>query len=259
MQKAIRRGNADFATRYAALLHSVDPAYCWRRLQIVALEDVGFGDPLSAAITLEAGHSHRFRQKLGERPVLAAVSQSLADATKSRLITDLLVRAGSPTPIPPSDLIAANTKPHEASFSAPWLVHYLARRNTAGLGKYVLPAWRLIEDRNLSTREDVDRLGDSLIDGFLAASYDVYVREGRRAIRYLRACPPFRGLPVEALELAVFYAQSGVLYSSITSDEIRAVETEAKVADMGADGQELIDLVWQHRGLLNYARRRVLR
>src|SRR6187200_1490436 len=57
LQKSVRRGMTHCAIRFAIQLHSIDEAYCWRRLAIIALEDIGFGDPLAAAVALEANRN----------------------------------------------------------------------------------------------------------------------------------------------------------------------------------------------------------
>ena len=67
--------------QFAAQLHSIDPVYAWRRLCVIALEDC-FGDPLAAALTLEANRSFRFRQQLGELKVLAAAQRGWQKAPK---------------------------------------------------------------------------------------------------------------------------------------------------------------------------------
>lgn len=49
LQKEIRRGNADEAMFYAVEMNrSGYGAYCWRRLFVIAAEDVGIGDPMAA-------------------------------------------------------------------------------------------------------------------------------------------------------------------------------------------------------------------
>src|SRR5690349_15658793 len=40
-QKAIRRGNVEVAIRMAEGLYSLDPPYAWRRINVIALEDIG--------------------------------------------------------------------------------------------------------------------------------------------------------------------------------------------------------------------------
>src|SRR5690606_1951563 len=124
LQKACRRGHTHLAVEYALKLHSIDPQYCWRRLAIIALEDVGFGDCLSAALALEACRSFGFRQKLGELRTVATVASSLADEVGSRSLCDSLVVKGPEYPYPPARQFEAPIEFH----AAPWLVQYLAYR-----------------------------------------------------------------------------------------------------------------------------------
>jgi replication-associated recombination protein RarA len=49
LQKEIRRGKTEEAMWYAVELNrSGYGGYCWRRLMVVATEDVGVGDPMAA-------------------------------------------------------------------------------------------------------------------------------------------------------------------------------------------------------------------
>src|SRR5690606_26017861 len=124
------------------------------------LEDVGFGDPLSAAVALEANHSHRFRQQLGELKTVAAVATDLALSTKSRSICDALVVGGTPTP----SISAGAFRAHIESHAAPWLVRYLALRgfSHAALGTQVLPVWAMLGETVVTERKP-DPYGDELI------------------------------------------------------------------------------------------------
>ena len=90
LQKSVRRGHADLATKYALALHALNPVAAWRRLAVMSLEDVSFGGSLVAACTIEASRSVRLRQKLGELQVLAACAQRLAESVKCRSVTDHL-------------------------------------------------------------------------------------------------------------------------------------------------------------------------
>src|SRR5260221_1395547 len=47
VQKLIRRGRAEQAVKTALALHALDPDYLPRRLPIIAIEDSGFGNPIS--------------------------------------------------------------------------------------------------------------------------------------------------------------------------------------------------------------------
>lgn len=58
MQKAVRRGQEDLAQRSAATLLKVSPNGFWRRLCVIAFEDVGCGD-LGSVARVVAGSTLR--------------------------------------------------------------------------------------------------------------------------------------------------------------------------------------------------------
>lgn len=116
LQKAIRRGDMEIARRAGHQLHSLDPRRCWRRLMVVALEDVGLGDLTVAAELVAISTSKDCRKFLGgerrsldiaiarasravkdrigdhlisilgREPVLSAESRTLAQASRSQLL-----------------------------------------------------------------------------------------------------------------------------------------------------------------------------
>jgi replication-associated recombination protein RarA len=56
LQKEIRRGNVDNAVLAAYDMHSTSPevaAHLWRRLRVIAVEDVGLGAPLAPVLLRE--------------------------------------------------------------------------------------------------------------------------------------------------------------------------------------------------------------
>jgi hypothetical protein len=267
LQKSIRRGHTHCAIRFAIQLHSLDEQYAWRRLAVIALEDIGFGDPLAVALTLEANRSHRFRQQLGERWVLATIVTSLAEAVKSRALCDALVIRGQGHQPPRSKAFKAHTAIHEA----PWLVRYLATRGFghADLGKFVLPVWELLKQSNVTVQtHEPDDLGNELIGDFPAAAYcALFTGEGKRAAAYLSRCVPFRDrFTAKQTAMAIWHAESAHLDRNIGSIELAALDLEAKLRDWlsveisdTAQSSELLRLMREHRPLLNKVRERVLR
>jgi hypothetical protein len=90
MQKAIRRSDALAAWRPAhALFTAKDASSMWRRLAIVALEDVGPGDPYGMALTLRVVTDKQIRAEAGELELLWYLIQRLAAAPKSRDLCDI--------------------------------------------------------------------------------------------------------------------------------------------------------------------------
>lgn len=91
LQKAVRRGHLDMAYRCACALNTLDPDYLWRRLQVIALEDVGLGNPLACALTMAAAKSKTWRKKVGEKEVLFTIVKWLTTGSKDRTLTDLVM------------------------------------------------------------------------------------------------------------------------------------------------------------------------
>jgi hypothetical protein len=93
LQKAIRRGRSADAVRAAHTIWCVDSAYVWRRLRIIALEDVGVGDLEAVACCLAIAGKRAAQRAMGETKVLAHIVHRLAHACKSRLACDLVCLA----------------------------------------------------------------------------------------------------------------------------------------------------------------------
>ena len=84
LQKSVRRSNADLAARAARSLWEIDPAALWKRLLVIAWEDIGIGD-LAAVMTATAATSAQWRRSVGHEVVIAvAVARMLAGAAKDR-------------------------------------------------------------------------------------------------------------------------------------------------------------------------------
>jgi replication-associated recombination protein RarA len=56
LQKAIRRGREEDALHWCAKLYRVDPTNLWKRLHVIASEDIGVGSP-SANFVVRVGSS----------------------------------------------------------------------------------------------------------------------------------------------------------------------------------------------------------
>ena len=75
LQKEIRRGNTENAVLLAYEMIQTSPAledYMWHRLQVISVEDVGFGTP-SAPVLINALHQmvRGFDRRVGERRLFA--------------------------------------------------------------------------------------------------------------------------------------------------------------------------------------------
>ena len=93
LQKSIRRGDVLTAQRALRTLYRHDPRLAWRRLLVIACEDVGIG-ALDAVIatTLRSANAKACSELGGEEAAALATSQMLAEAPKDRS-ADLLFAA----------------------------------------------------------------------------------------------------------------------------------------------------------------------
>ena len=120
LQKSIRRGREDLALRAGASLSRDAPDKLWRRLGVVAVEDVGVADIETARIVVAALAGKSFRDQLGgDWKVASYLVSRMVRAPKCRAADDVLTVimrhtildhtraafAGLPTP----DLIAVAT------------------------------------------------------------------------------------------------------------------------------------------------------
>lgn len=90
LQKCIRRGHTTAACNSAARLLAIDDNYLWRRLQIIALEDISLGDVALCHRVVAAGSSKRLRERSGPAELLAQLVTDMCGAIKSRTACDAL-------------------------------------------------------------------------------------------------------------------------------------------------------------------------
>lgn len=91
LQKAIRRGEKRIALRAAARLLESDPNRFWRRLLVIAFEDVGIADMGAVGRVVAAHGQKRWRSAHGgEWPIVALLVSDLCRAVKDRTADDLL-------------------------------------------------------------------------------------------------------------------------------------------------------------------------
>ncbi len=89
MQKSIRRGHVEDAQREALIVHGCDQGYAWSRLVVIALEDIGVGDPAAVAQALVAAKNKAWRDSQNSAKTLCYVVEVLAKAVKDRTVCDL--------------------------------------------------------------------------------------------------------------------------------------------------------------------------
>ncbi|UCI28011.1 MULTISPECIES: hypothetical protein [unclassified Mesorhizobium] len=92
MQKGIRRGDVDLATRAAAALLKADPAKLWRRMAGIAFEDVGLASVETVRLVVAATAGKTFRQRFGGEWVVASLLvERLCATPKCRASDDLFL------------------------------------------------------------------------------------------------------------------------------------------------------------------------
>lgn len=90
LQKAIRRGLSACAMSTAARLIDVDPGYLWRRLPVIAFEDIGLANVNACKSALAIFRRHALHDRLGPKRVAAFLANMLANARKSRALCDAI-------------------------------------------------------------------------------------------------------------------------------------------------------------------------
>ncbi len=92
LQKAVRRGRTDLALRSAATLLETSPRALWRRLGVIAFEDVGVADIDVVGWTVIAMGDASLRRKLGgDWRVAAALKCKMCETSMDRSADDLVM------------------------------------------------------------------------------------------------------------------------------------------------------------------------
>jgi hypothetical protein len=92
LQKSIRRGRMEIALAAANILQRAAPERLWRRLAVIAIEDVGLGDIDTVYITIVAStHWRRLARRFGDQLLVNLVVSRMASAAKCRASDDLYV------------------------------------------------------------------------------------------------------------------------------------------------------------------------
>lgn len=93
LQKEIRRGNEYEAVYWATELATTNPQMLWKRLRIIASEDVGPADPVATMVidALKRNWDSISRKNGASRLFMVHAVLHLARAPKSRTVDDLLI------------------------------------------------------------------------------------------------------------------------------------------------------------------------
>ena len=96
LQKAIRRGESQFAQRAAATLCIIAPDRLWRRCGAAAFEEIGVADLQTVSLVTAALAGKRYRATIGgEWKVASFIVDRMTKAPKCRAADDLLLTADS--------------------------------------------------------------------------------------------------------------------------------------------------------------------
>jgi hypothetical protein len=92
LQKSVRRGRIDLALAAANTLLQTAEDRLWRRLAVIAMEDVGLGDLNAVYTTIVASaHWRRLARRFGDERLVNFVVSRLASAPKCRSTDDLFL------------------------------------------------------------------------------------------------------------------------------------------------------------------------
>lgn len=93
LQKSIRRGDTDNAMTAASFLIDRQPDRFWRRLCVIAIEDIGVGDLATVGEVMLASGRRKWREEIGHWNVAAELVQRLCSTRKCRDTEHVLVVA----------------------------------------------------------------------------------------------------------------------------------------------------------------------
>lgn len=88
LHKSIRRGQVDLALCATATLLELDPDYLFRRLPVIAYEDIGIANPILCNLTLFAS-AKRVQSTYGRERLAYLLVSLLSESLKSRAATDI--------------------------------------------------------------------------------------------------------------------------------------------------------------------------
>jgi hypothetical protein len=277
LQKAIRRGRVGIAVGTAREVFGLNASYLWRRLCVIALEDIGFGDPLTCALVLFAANNSPLRNKVGSGRVLTLLVSMLAKAVKDRTLCDLLniehFKLHREVAVPRKsfhDKVTAS--------EMPFLTKYMALKGMELMRDplyWAVPIqWEMLKAGPISVR--VNQLPeDEMINGVIASGYDQHNSVGKRAIAYFaKACEPVRTIldrhPIEdriaALGGIIFLVEGSKLDKQLDFAGMKGVYEDAQISDLhhvacmtNEEQRELVEAVKKNLAALDLARSHVAR
>ena len=180
LQKAIRRGEEEWAQRAAATLLLIAPDRLWRRCGAAAFEEVGVADLQTVSLVASALAGKRYRATLGgEWKVASFVVERLVHAAKCRAADDLLLVADRHP-------LYKNARAQFADKASPDLVRIAL--GDAALPVRALAAWYAVgthprQSRHLSPRRgEPTAFFDAMCEAGIPHTVVEVAREGFRKI-----------------------------------------------------------------------------
>lgn len=213
LQKAIRRGDDRWALRAAATLLRAAPDRLWRRLGVIAFEDIGTADLETIELVTAAGAGRGRQVTASEWEVVSLLITCVARAPKCRAADDLLMvvdhhpalaegrgastRHGAPMrrslPELALDLSAGSVatpvmRPHGADqvSALPDRAVWVARAGAGWLGHPLcgfLPLLAAARSGEECSFGDDDLPPETTVRGMPGWAFDMFVREGRTALK----------------------------------------------------------------------------
>lgn len=139
LQKAIRHGNSNMAQMSASVLYDLDPSYLFRRLAVIASEDVGAGSIYSCISSLAVAGNSTWRKSVDGRRLSVWMAKQQARAPKDRTLCDMLVVVDYEPDLPKAEWAQDDTETLLARCADPNLAfehRMLAAWLAAGSAKY---------------------------------------------------------------------------------------------------------------------------
>lgn len=277
LQKATRRGIAEFASNCTADLSIIAQGYVRKRLGIIALEDIGVGNPRAVAdyilgLDIPAGLSAlcgglKSRDACDLFWIMENDPQleSLRFDLGWQSLTTQQEIAGCTTRPLWERLLALHSMPHEDAVLTlagmglpPEQVEVLRRAKRMGLANLELAyGLLLIEAQGRTpTVKTAELLPAPLINGIPAYAYDMYTRTGKEAIRRWRgSIPQFAALRLNQVYALLYVVETEVLdrmarysFSPVIEQKVLALHfPQGNAAALIALAREKLPLLHQIR------------
>jgi hypothetical protein len=271
LQKAIRRGDVLTAKRAASSLWQIDRQRLWRRLHIIALEDISIADLETVLDSLHVTANPIWRRKVGDRQMAVLLAERLSKAVKCRVADHLLIHAEKGhRPYPPVQLtdMAADIGDRARGL---WLLagtrKYPSDRLPKAQGDYdrliellyelgvspdivdaalsvasrspwplavMLPLICQVYDQPGHLTQIVTQPLDKGLTAKSVPTYaaDMFTRVGRESYRAWRdGAKALQPFSIDQIGMAVFYEEGCKVNRLLTSPALTALETSAELLD----------------------------